>query len=67
MKLEEINRIALLKGIDPAGKPKWEIIRLIQISEGNEPCYATQHFECSHIDCLWRKDCLGMVRLIEVI
>ena len=67
MKLEEINRMALLYGIDPLDKPKWEIIRLIQIVEGNQPCYGTQHFECQYLSCMWRKDCLGLVRIIEVI
>ena len=67
MKLEEINRIALLKNINPCGKQKWEVIRLLQIAEGNEPCYGTQHFECQHSDCVWRDDCLGKVRIIEVI
>ena len=67
MKLEEVNRIALLHNINPIGNPKWEIIRLIQISEGNQPCYGTQHFECQHVDCFWRSDCLGKVRIIEVI
>lgn len=67
MKLEEINRIALLKGINPCGRPKWEVVRLIQIAEGNKPCYGINHFECKHVDCFWRSDCLGKVRIIEVM
>lgn len=66
MSPDDVNRIAFLKGVDPIGKPKWEIIRLIQIKEGNQPCYATQHFECQHLECFWRQDCIGKVRLIEV-
>jgi len=66
MNIEDINRIAMLKGIDPAGKPKFEIIRLIQTKEGNQPCYATQQFECQYLECLWRKDCIGMIHIIEV-
>ena len=66
MTIEEINRIAFMKGVDPAGKPKWEIIRMIQIKEGNQPCYGTQQFSCPHTSCLWRKDCLGLIRIVEV-
>jgi len=67
MKIEEINRIAFTKGVDPAGKNKLQIIREIQNKEGYEPCYGTKKFECKQTDCLWREDCQGKAKIINVI
>lgn len=64
---EEVNRVAFLKGVDPTGKPLWEVIRLIQKAEGFEPCYGTKMFRCNNTNCLWRKNCQGLVNLIEVL
>lgn len=66
MKLNEVQRIAFLKGVDCISDSKTYLIHKIQMAEGFEPCYGTHHFECQHLDCLWRKDCLGLVRIIEV-
>ena len=65
MKREELNRIALLKGVEPENKNKLQIIREIQIKEGYEPCYGTKLFSCNQLDCLWRQNCQGKVRIIE--
>jgi len=62
MLLEDINRIAFLRGIDPTNKSKLELIREIQTKEGNSPCYATKLFSCKNIKCLWWNDCQGLLR-----
>ncbi len=35
---------------------KADLIRAIQVAEGNSPCYQ-QIYDCGVEDCLWRPDC----------
>ena len=59
MKLEEIRDIAKSRKIKPGSLSKAELIRAIQIQEGNTACYGrASSGECSQADCLWRADCL---------
>lgn len=67
MKIEELNRIAFIKGVNPYNKSKLQIIREIQIKEGFTPCYGLHNFICPHIECMWREDCMGKIRVVEVI
>jgi hypothetical protein len=56
MKLQEIRVIAKTWGVDVGvGRTKQDIIRDIQTSEGNSPCYHTK--ETCEEACLWKKDC----------
>ena len=56
MKIQEIREIAKSWGVDTkVGRSKQDIIRDIQISEGNEACFRTT--EICESDCLWKKDC----------
>ena len=58
MNMKEICNIARPWGIDTRrGRSKQDIIRDIQIREGNSPCYGTK--EACENDCLWRADCLS--------
>ncbi len=60
MKLEEIRNIAKSHGIKPGGLSKTELIRAIQIGEGNFDCFATAYNgECDQVDCCWRKECIA--------
>jgi hypothetical protein len=39
---------------------KGEIIRAIQMSEGNAPCFGTREDgKCEQTACCWRADCLS--------
>lgn len=59
MKLQEIRKIAKTWGIDvSANRTKQDIIRDIQISEGNSPCFRMKD-ACGENDCLWKKDCMN--------
>ncbi len=41
---------------------KIQLIRSIQISQGNVPCIATAYArECNQIACCWREDCFTAV------
>ncbi|MCK4643467.1 Rho termination factor N-terminal domain-containing protein [bacterium] len=60
MNISEIKKIASKHGVKIVrGMKKGDIIRAIQLEEGNFPCYGQAvEGECSQINCLWRKDCL---------
>jgi len=60
MKMQEVRKIAREWGVKTARVTKAEIIRRIQISEGNFPCFGTAATGiCDQPACLWRDDCLG--------
>jgi hypothetical protein len=59
MKLEEIRNVAKQLGLKPGKLAKANLIKAIQIAEGNIDCYATASSgECDQLNCLWREDCL---------
>ena len=58
MNLQEIRDFARSRGLTPRNLKKLELIRSIQLTEGNFDCFATAHDgTCDQQDCLWRKDC----------
>lgn len=58
MKLGEVRSIAKSHSIKPDHLSKSELIKTIQIGEGNFPCFASAYSgECDQADCLWREDC----------
>jgi len=59
MKLQEIKSVAKRTGVNAGKMKKTELIRSIQMAEGNRDCYATVYVnECNQMNCLWRADCL---------
>ena len=58
MTIYDIRVIATDMGIEPKKMNKVDLIRSIQIKEGNEPCFKTARTSCDQTDCLWRSDCL---------
>ncbi len=63
MKLTEIRDIAKSHGINPDNIFKTELIRTIQIKEGNFDCYATAYGGiCDQLGCRWRDDCFVAAR-----
>jgi hypothetical protein len=58
MKLQEVKRIAKNMGLDAAKLTKDDLIRTIQVKEGNVPCFGVgKAAECGQAVCLWREDC----------
>lgn len=58
MKLQEIKGIAKSRGLQTGKMKKNEIVRAIQVDEGNIPCFDTgKAAECGQLNCLWREDC----------
>jgi hypothetical protein len=60
MKITELKQRAKTLGLKiPKEMKKNEIIRAIQVQEGNFPCIGTAQGFCDQPDCLWKRDCLG--------
>lgn len=58
MNLEEIKKIAKQHDIKVGKLKKAELVRAIQLAEGNDVCFETgQASECGQAECLWRSDC----------
>ena len=58
MKLEEIKEIAKQHDIKIGKMKKAELVRAIQLAEGNDTCFETsQASVCGQAECLWRADC----------
>ncbi len=58
MKLAEICSIAKTRNINPGKLSKTELIKSIQVHEGNFDCFATaSDGECDQLGCSWRGDC----------
>lgn len=67
MKLEEIRTIANTRGIRPGKLSKGELIRTIQLEEGNFDCYGTATIgECDQGGCSWRADCFDASKQGEI-
>jgi hypothetical protein len=58
MLVKEIKSIAMSLGIKPGKLKKAELIKAIQLQEGNFDCFGTAiAAECDQTACVWRKDC----------
>lgn len=59
MKINEIKKIASRHNINVSKAKKSELIRAIQVAEGNQPCFeSNKAAECDQHNCLWREDCV---------
>jgi hypothetical protein len=58
MNIERIKEIARDRGLKPGRMKKADLIRAMQIQEGNPPCYDTRRMaDCGEDNCLWRESC----------
>ncbi|MDH5570303.1 MAG: SAP domain-containing protein [Gammaproteobacteria bacterium] len=61
MNMQELKNIAKNHGLRTTKMSKADIIKQIQVSEGNFDCFATPVTgECDQQGCLWREDCLSL-------
>lgn len=60
MNMKNLRHLAKTLSVEPGKLSKTELIKKIQVAEGNFDCYgsATQG-ECDQLACSWRDDCLG--------
>jgi len=60
MNMKEIRAIAKAQGVKPLKRTKADLIKSIQLNEGNFDCFASaQQQACNQTCCLWRDDCFG--------
>jgi hypothetical protein len=60
MALKELKEKAIKLGIKPKiGMKKEDLVRSIQTSEGNFPCFGTAKDYCDQMNCCWKNDCLS--------
>jgi len=58
MTVKEIKEIAKKMGISAGKLKKVDLVRTIQLTEGNAPCFQTGNMEtCGQENCSWRSDC----------
>ena len=61
MNMQEIRGIAKNFGIKTSRITKANLIKTIQLSEGNFDCFASAvDGECDQSGCIWREDCFAM-------
>ncbi|WP_455198301.1 hypothetical protein [Kaarinaea lacus] len=57
--MQNIRVIAREHGLKTSGIKKQDLIRHIQVAEGNFDCFSTAaDGTCDQMGCLWRDDCL---------
>ena len=59
MTVKELRVMAQDMGIRTKNLRKTELIRAIQLAEGNFDCFGRADGHCDQLNCLFRKDCLG--------
>jgi len=59
MKLNEVQKMAKKHGITSFGKTKANLIREIQLEEGNFDCFGTAIGYCDQVTCCFRSTCLN--------
>ena len=58
MRMDEIKEIAKRQDIKTGKMKKADLIKAIQVAEGNYPCFEVGKLEdCEQKECLWREDC----------
>ena len=66
MQMQEIRNIAKLLGIKTSRLSKVDLVRQIQIAEGNFECFATAtDGYCDRKDCNWRDDCFAAAKKLK--
>lgn len=59
MKIEEIKGIARQHNLKVGKAKKSELVRAIQESQGNQPCFdSNRSADCCQYSCCWREDCV---------
>ncbi len=59
MKMQDIRVIAKRMEIKTSRMSKLNLIREIQVAEGNNACFASEvAADCDQHSCIWRDDCL---------
>jgi len=61
MNMQSVREIAKQRGVTPRKLGKIELIRTLQLEEGNFDCFAKAYAGyCDQFNCLWREDCFSL-------
>ncbi|MBU1487947.1 Rho termination factor N-terminal domain-containing protein [bacterium] len=60
MKIADVQKKAKEMGLKAGRMKKADLIRAIQIAEGNSSCFGTAAECCDQADCCWAEDCLAI-------
>lgn len=61
MNMQDIREIAKERGVKAAKLNKINLVKSIQIAEGNFDCFATAFDgDCDQLGCIWREDCFKL-------
>lgn len=65
MNMQEIRVVARDLGVKPGRLNKAQLIKAIQLEEGNFDCFASAASQqCDQYACLWRADCFDSARRV---
>ncbi len=63
MKIDQVRVVAKSLGLHPGKHSKADLIKSIQLAEGNFDCFASAASgECNQMNCSWREDCFDAAR-----
>ena len=63
MNLQEVKRIAKTIGVKPGKLSKTNLIKNIQLIEGNFDCFSSATSgECDQTGCIWKADCFDSAK-----
>jgi hypothetical protein len=62
MNWNEIRKRARSAGIATRNRKKTDLVRAIQLAEGNFDCFGRSAGYCDRWDCVWRGECLVQAR-----
>ncbi|MCK5335164.1 MAG: SAP domain-containing protein [Gammaproteobacteria bacterium] len=66
MNMQDIRGLAKDFGIKTSRMSKVELIKAIQLSEGNFSCFASAtDGECDQLECSWRDDCFASAKKLK--
>jgi predicted metal-binding transcription factor (methanogenesis marker protein 9) len=58
MKMTAIKEKAKMLGVQSGKMKKIDLIKAIQLAEGNDACFGSNNMQCPQMDCCWRGECL---------
>ena len=66
MNMNEIREVAKGLGIKTSRMNKLNLVRAIQVTEGNFNCFASPlNGECDQLNCVWRDDCFATAKKLH--
>jgi hypothetical protein len=64
--MQEVRGMAKEHGIKASRMTKVDLIKTIQITEGNFDCFSSATSgECDQLDCVWREDCFALAKKLH--